>query len=488
MNCNILLLGQTGVGKSSLLNYLAGEIIAEAGVSSTAGGITRGIHKYQLTINDQKCLVSDSEGLELSHSDYWLDLIDSELFKDTKQAKISDWYHIVVYCIGSNGGRVQDFELEILDKIMEAGYGVIIAFTKADLATEDELSLLQKAIDEHFEHSPAIQYIPICSKKTRYSQLEGRQALCDAIIDSWGESISNRLPSYIYDFTFGSLSSWYDVTYNWLSSQKIGLFNRSKNEVLDQLNRKIQGKQGSLNHCVELKQKSAFQEVSEVYSALSRVIDVDSLSVADSSLTPKIEKLQGAFVFDDNTFGKSIRTVASTVLLFSVPIVGVPLTILNTVLGFKDSDKRTAELLSAFNHQYLSLTKIYIERKKFLSYLLADEIGYIDAHLELAICYLKGRGVKEDYSKFCEYIGPLADYITDEENGYRNGRAEYYIAYMYYSFNDNNEGKRWIKMAKEDEYPNAIKVYKYSDTFSEMKALEASADKEYLSSFYDIDS
>ena len=65
MNCNILLLGQTGVGKSSLLNYIAGKELAEAGISSHIGGITRGINKYSVDINGQMCEVSDSEGLEL---------------------------------------------------------------------------------------------------------------------------------------------------------------------------------------------------------------------------------------------------------------------------------------------------------------------------------------------------------------------------------------------------------------------------------------
>ena len=76
MFCNILLLGQTGVGKSSLLNYLAGETLAESGVSSGIGGITRGINKYNVIINGQKCQVSDSEGLELNREKAWRKLVD----------------------------------------------------------------------------------------------------------------------------------------------------------------------------------------------------------------------------------------------------------------------------------------------------------------------------------------------------------------------------------------------------------------------------
>ena len=57
MNCNILLLGQTGVGKSSLLNYIAGKELAEAGISSHIGGITRGINKYSVDINGRNGII-----------------------------------------------------------------------------------------------------------------------------------------------------------------------------------------------------------------------------------------------------------------------------------------------------------------------------------------------------------------------------------------------------------------------------------------------
>ena len=484
MNCNILLLGQTGVGKSSLLNYIAGKELAESGVSSHLGGITRGINKYTTELNGQMCEVSDSEGLELTHSDYWLNLLNEELFKNNAKKSVSDWYHIVIYCIGANGGRVQDFELEILDKIVESGYGTIITFTKADLASEEELESMVSVIQDHFSSNPSIQYIPVCSKKTRNNKLEGRDELCNAIIDSWGESISNRLPSYLFDWAFDSLPLWYDSTYTWLHEQKIGLFNKSKSEVLEELNQKIQKKQGDLNQLIKSRQRSAFKDVSSVYKAISQIIDVESFSAYNSDITPKLQKLQDSFVFEDHGVRKTLLTAASTALLFSIPIVGVPLTVLNTILHFKDSESRIEELTKAFNYQYLTLLKLFAERKTFMEYLLAGQIGYISARCELAICYLKGRGVEEDFSTFYDYLEPLADYIETDGAGYRNGKVEYYLAYLYFSINQEKEAIKWLKMAKEDGYENARRV----NSFSVMKKIEEQEDEAYEASFYNIDS
>ena len=484
MKCNILLLGQTGVGKSSLLNYIAGKELAEAGISSHIGGITRGINKYSVDINGQMCEISDSEGLELSHSEYWLKLFNKELFNGTAKTAISDWYHIVIYCIGANGGRVQDFELEILDRIIDSGYGTIIAFTKADLATEEELQSMINIIQDHFIFSSSIQYIPICSKKTRTNRLEGRDELCNAIIDSWGESIANRLPSYLFAWAFDSLSLRYDSTQACLRTQKIGIFNKSKSEVLEELNRKIQKKQGDLNQLIKSKQKSAFKDVTSVYQAISQIIDVESFSAYNSDITPKLQKLQENFVFDDHSVRKSLLTAASTALLFSVPFVGVPLTVLNTILHFKDNARRLEELTNAFNYQYLTMLKLFTERKTFMEYLLAAQIGYIYARCELAICYLKGRGVEENFNTFHDYLEPLADYIENSETGYRNGKVEYYLAYLYYSINQGKEARKWLKMAKEDGYQNARGV----NSFAAMKDVEEQEEEAYEASFYDLDS
>ena len=159
MKCNILLMGYTGVGKSTLLNYLAGETLAEAGISSSAGGMTRGINKYPITLSGQPCVVSDSEGLEAKNERYWNDLMSKELLDDDCEKDISDWYHIVVYCIGANGGRVQDIEIDMMHRLDEAGYGVVVALTKSDLASDEEIDAMKDAIYDDFiekyDHCPS---------------------------------------------------------------------------------------------------------------------------------------------------------------------------------------------------------------------------------------------------------------------------------------------------------------------------------------------
>lgn len=144
--CNILLLGKTGVGKSTLLNYLAGKTLAESGVPETCGGWTRGIHKYPVVINGYNCIVADSEGLETGESEYWNDIIDRELMTATSSDRPADWYHIVIFCISAASSRIEDIQVQTINKLKNAGYGVIIALTKIDQISEEDEERLKEGI------------------------------------------------------------------------------------------------------------------------------------------------------------------------------------------------------------------------------------------------------------------------------------------------------------------------------------------------------
>lgn len=487
MNCNILLLGQTGVGKSSLLNYLAGKELAEAGITSGVGGLTRGINKYPLNINGQDCVVSDSEGLETANSDFWVNLIEKNLFANSSNKSLSEWYHIIVYCVGANCGRVQDFELDILDRIINAGYGVIIAFTKVDVASEDELEALESAIIERIECVNQLSFVKICSRKTRYSLPEGKEDLCNAIVDSWGESILNRLPAHIYDSVFPALEKWYESVFDWLVKQKIGLFNWGKEELLEELNKRFRKQQESINSGISKRLKNAFSEIKGVYGSLSQVIDIYSLSGFSEMIAPKLEKLESAYVFDNHSGRNSVLAGVAAVGMMAIPILTVPMAISGVIMRLVDKNKRYGELIDAFNYQYRMLIKALCESRDLLSFMLAEEMGYLFGARETALCYLKGRGVEEDFSSFYAHIMPLVSWLEKNEGECVDGRAEYYIAYMYFAMDELKEGNKWIKRSFQHGYPDAHKVFikaHSGDMFGVMKELETSNEREYLESWF----
>lgn len=59
---NVILFGETGVGKSSVINLMAGSLVAE--VSSDLGGCTMNSTDYKVTIGSRKITIWDTVGLE----------------------------------------------------------------------------------------------------------------------------------------------------------------------------------------------------------------------------------------------------------------------------------------------------------------------------------------------------------------------------------------------------------------------------------------
>ncbi len=212
---NIMILGQTGSGKSSFLNYLIGIEKYQAGNGKPVTPPGE-FQTEQFEHNDFQINAIDSWGLEVDKLNDWKD----EIFKKTEgfrgKKNINEWLHGLIYCINSSTHRVQDAELDFINELSTKAENLLVVLTNADAKSEKETKELRTTILNDLEkikkssktttsssYTPLIEVFEVCSvsKKTRTGESKpfGKEDVLNNIFKHLLVTICRKAPSQMKD-------------------------------------------------------------------------------------------------------------------------------------------------------------------------------------------------------------------------------------------------------------------------------------------------
>ncbi|GAA9705191.1 hypothetical protein VN0012_04540 [Helicobacter pylori] len=143
---NILLMGATGVGKSSLINGLFGKKIAKAGIEKP---VTQHLEKY---VDEEKGLILwDTKGIEAGDYQNTMESLKKEMEDSFKTLNEKEAIDVAYLCVKETSSRVEEREKELLNLTKEWNIPTIVIFTNTQEKAGDAfVKEAQKIINEEW--------------------------------------------------------------------------------------------------------------------------------------------------------------------------------------------------------------------------------------------------------------------------------------------------------------------------------------------------
>ena len=186
----VALLGRPNVGKSSLLNQLAGE---KRVVVDAVAGTTRDPVDELIQLGGRTWRFVDTAGIrrrarEAQGADFYATL---------RTQSALDRSEVAVVLIDASEPLAEQ-DLRIITMVIEAGRALVLAFNKWDLVDEERRLFLDREIDRQLHHARWAPRVNISARTGRH--VERLVPAIETALSGWGERVPTaRLNSFMSD-------------------------------------------------------------------------------------------------------------------------------------------------------------------------------------------------------------------------------------------------------------------------------------------------
>ncbi len=294
MDCSakILLLGKTGVGKSSFINYFLGKDVAKSAYGKPE---TQEMTSYEYSNGKYPIKIFDTKGLEALNANNQLNEIMETIKRRNNSDDIFNWFHTIFYCISMSDSRFQEFECNFIKRLQnELSQHIHIILTHCDSCSENDIRDMKNKIMSdlgNLDNIEIFEVVSISIKKRNGTEVKpcGREEVSERVFDLLSEDISRRLSvkyarelrwslSNIADDTLSHLNRIIDETANLRTL--IDIFNGSDlNSELDNYIDKVENDIENAIKNTDRKFNEILQPLANMFASYKSEVSAADLSL-----------------------------------------------------------------------------------------------------------------------------------------------------------------------------------------------------------------